>query len=221
MFKTSFYLEGPEGDDPFALGGADAAVAIADRFPGVAGYTQTRTLAEQVDPRASSPFVGVAELWFAAEGVALTAEGNGAMLGDLLAAGTRVGPALSGMMRTVMRLPSFYGSNLIKGVFPFRAQEALGVEAFQRYWWQEHGPIAALTEGAACYTQCHPAQARYPDRRPPFDGVTELYWPDVATARAAMASRQMIEDQATDSQNFAEPGSVILFLAREEVVLPA
>ena len=31
----------------------------------------------------------------------------------------------------------------------------------------------------------------------------------------------MIEDQATDSQNFAEPGSVILFLAGEEVVIPA
>jgi hypothetical protein len=29
-----------------------------------------------------------------------------------------------------------------------------------------------------------------------------------------------VEDQAADAQKFAQPGSVILFLAREEVVIP-
>ena len=42
---------------------------------------------------------------------------------------------------------------------------------------------------------------------------------DVAAARAAMKSRQMTEDQSTDAKDFAEPGTVLLFLATEEVVI--
>jgi hypothetical protein len=54
---------------------------------------------------------------------------------------------------------------------------------------------------------------------PPFDAVTELFWPDVASARASMASRQMREDQGADARNFVDPESVLLVLAEEEVVL--
>ncbi len=220
MFKTSFFLEGPEGSDPFRLAGEAAAATIAAGFPTLTGYIQSRTLTEQVDPSAGSPFTGVAELWFGTEAEAFAAEREAGRLEGLLSDGTRPGPTVSGMMRTVMRLPSFYEGGLIKGVFPFRRQERLSVEDFQHYWWLKHGPIAALTEGSGCYSQCHPVPARYAERRPPFDGVTELYWKDVAAARAAMSSRQMVEDQSTDAKNFAEPGSVILFLAREEAVLP-
>jgi len=221
MFKTSFFLEGPVGSDPFRYGGEAAAQAIAGQIQGLAGYTQTRTLSEQVDPTTDAPFTGVAECWFVAESAAREAEAESAILAALLTPETRIGPSLSGMIRTVMRLPSYYDGDCIKGVFPFRCQDRLSVEGFQRYWWNEHGPIAARTEAALCYTQCHPSEARYADGRPPFDGITELYWPDAASARAAMSSRQMIEEQATDAQNFAEPGSVILFLAEEEIVIAA
>ena len=219
MFKTSFFLEGPVGSDPFRFQGEAAADAIVACAPSLAGYVQTRTLEEQVDPGADAPFTGIAELWFAQEPAALAMERQPDKLEALLSTETRIGRTATGMMRTVMRLPSYYDGGHIKGVFPFRCLDTLAVEAFQRYWWLEHGPIAARTAGAVCYTQCHPAQSRYAESRPAFDGITELYWPDAATARAAMASRQMIEEQAGDAQNFAEPGSVILFLAREELVI--
>jgi uncharacterized protein (TIGR02118 family) len=221
MFKTSFFLAGPVGSDPFRRRGEEAAQAISGHFPGLAGYTQTRTLNEQVDPSADSPFTGVAELWFADAEAARDAEALAGELAALLVPETEVAATASGMIRTVMRRPAFYQGDFIKGVFPFRRQATLSVEAFQRYWWQKHGPIAALTESALCYTQCHPLAGSYATGRPAFDGITELYWPDVTAARSAMGSRQMIEDQATDSQNFAEPGSVILFLAGEEVIIPA
>lgn len=221
MFKSSFFLEGPEDSDPFRCGGTEAAEIVAGCFPGLAGYTQTRTLADQVDPSARSPYTGVAEFWFAEQADALAAEVQGERLVALLTGETQVGASASGMIRTVMRTPSFYESGFIKGVFPFRRRDSLSVEAFQRYWWLEHGPVAALTEGSVCYTQCHPPKARYASGRPPFDGITELYWPDVAAARAAMGSRQMVEVQAADARNFAEPDSVVLFLAGEEVVIAA
>lgn len=221
MFKSSFFLKGSDGGDPFQSRGDEAAELVSACFPALSGYTQSRTLPEQVDPAAAVPFTGVAELWFNCESAAIAAEGEAGKLSDLLARGTSVVATASGMMRSVMRLPSFYDGGLIKGVFPFRCQDSIRFEAFQSYWWQQHGPIAARTEGAVCYTQCHPTAACYADGQPAFDGITELYWPDVAAARAAMGSRQMIEVQAADAENFAEPGSVLLFLASEEVVIPA
>ncbi len=221
MFKSSFFLEGPVGSDPFGTGADTAAEIAAALYPGLAGYTQTRTLDEQVNPAAGSPFTGVAELWFASEEAAIAAESDAGQLNGLLSPGTRVAATLSGMMRSVMRTPSYYEGGHIKGVFPFRCQAAIRFEAFQRYWWQEHGPIAAHTEGAVCYTQCHPTAARYALHPPTFDAITELYWPDAAAARKAMNSRHMIDVQAADARNFTEPDSVILFLAREEVVIPA
>lgn len=218
MFKTSFFLEGPDGSDPFCARG-EAALQMVQRVPGLVGYTQTRTTDEQVDPAAGSPFTGVAELWFADGVAASAAEAHADALQGLITEQTAVAACLSGMMRTVMRKPAFYDGAMVKGVFPFRCQESLGAERFQKYWWLEHGPIAARTEGALCYTQCHPPLAGYQAGKPPFDGITELYWPDLATARAAMGSRQMREEQAADARNFAEPDSVILFLASEEVVL--
>ena len=222
MFKTSFFLAGPDGSDPFCCRG-EAALALVSQLPGLVGYVQSRTAEEQVDPSASSPFTGVAELWFADLSAASAVDA--ALLDGLLTPDTRVAASVVGMMRTVMRKPAFYDAQseaaLVKGVFPFRCQEALGPAAFQKYWWQTHGPLAAQTEGALCYTQCHPPLAGYQQEKPPFDGITELYFPDAAAARAAMSSRQMIEVQAVDSRNFAEPGSVVLFLATEEVVLAA
>ena len=220
MFKTSFFLAGPDGSDPFCAEG-DAAVELVSQIPGVIGYTQTRTTSEQIDPTATSPFTGVAELWLADGAAAIAAEQHQDALQGLLTEQTAIAAHVCGMMRTVMRKPSFYGSERVKGVFPFRCQQNLGVEQFQKYWWLEHGPIAARTEGALCYTQCHPLLSSYQQGRPPFDGITELYWSDVAAARVAMGSRQMREEQAADAENFAEPGSVILFLASEEVVLAA
>ena len=220
VFKTSLFLAGPDGSDPFCCRG-EAASALISKVPGLAGHVQSRTAEQQVDPNTSSPFTGVAELWFA--DLSAAAAADAAMPDDLLTPDTHVAASVVGMMRTVMRKPAFYDARaedaLVKGVFPFRCQEALGAAAFQKYWWQTHGPLAAQTEGALCYTQCHPPLAAYQQEKPPFDGITELYWPDVAAARAAMSSRQMIEEQAVDSRNFAEPGSVILFLATEEVVL--
>jgi uncharacterized protein (TIGR02118 family) len=178
-------------------------------------------LAEQVDPQAAPPFTGIVELWFADTKDALDSTAQAGALAPLLSDSTRVGPIVTGMARTVMRLPEYYRGGYIKGVFPFRRQDRLSVEEFQRHWWQNHGPIAALTEQAVYYLQCHPLAQTYERGRPPYDGITELHWPDAAAARAAMSSRQMTEDQASDAQNFAEPGSVVLFLAAEEVVIPA
>lgn len=225
MYKSYFFLEGPWGKDPFVHEKARAVDAFHAAVSGVAGYTQTRSLAgyngEQLDAEEQAPFVGVAELSSSDAATALKTVDQATALASLLAEDVQIGPIVTGRARTVMRLPSHHTGRFIKGVFPFRRKEGLSVADFQRHWWLNHGPIAALTEQAVYYLQVHPLKQTYALGKPPFDGVTELHWPDVAAARAAMNSRQMREDQGNDAKNFVAEGSVMLFLAQEEIVVAA
>lgn len=217
MIKAYLFLTSE--DEPFASRSADAARVVAEVCPDAAGYTQTRTLTEQVDAQAELPFSGIAELWFHDPGAALALAAQPERITPLLLPAASVAAVVIGEAHVVMRQPAHHLERSIKGVFPFRRLSTLSVRDFQRYWLYEHGPLAAQTEEAVAYVQCHPLPQCYESAAEPvFDGVTELHWPDVDAARRAMASRQMREDQAQDAQRFADPDSVLLFLAEEEVV---
>ena len=217
MYKTYYFVETSAARDPFAMSGAEAARRIDERIPSAAGFALTRSLAEQIDPRARAPFAGAVEVWhFRAEQALARAEH--AEVQALLANGARIGPVVSGLARVVLRTAAHREGRGVKGVFPFRRKAGLSIEAFQRRWWHGHGPIAARTEGASLYLQCHPLAETYVGDEPAFDGVTELHWPDLAAARSARASAQMRDEQGTDAPHFAAAGSVLLFVASEEVL---
>jgi uncharacterized protein (TIGR02118 family) len=222
MIKTYLFLaaddRNPSGD-PFAATAEDAAERIARLCPAAVGYVQSRASSEQLDAIDRAAYAGVAELWFPYAADALAVAERPAALGPLWRAGAgAVAAVITGHERIVMRLPEHHRGGFIKGVFPFRRKASLAVADFQRAWWHGHGPIAARTEGALLYVQCHPLAACYDRGPPPYDGVTELHWHSVTAARAAMSSRQMREDQASDAQRFVEPGSVRLLMVEEEVV---
>ena len=221
MYKSYFFLEGAQGIDPFCMRAQEAADALSDLLPEAAGYVQTRTLTEAVDAAEPAPFLGIAELWFADKSFALDSARQARLLGSLLTPDVRVGPVVTGRARTVMRLPDHHQVGSIKGVFPFRCLARLTVAEFQRYWWLNHGPIAAQTEQALYYLQCHPLAESYTSGLPPYDSITELHWRDIETAKKAMNSRQMTQDQSQDAKNFVDTNSVLLFFAHEEIVLEA
>ncbi|MEZ5560587.1 MAG: EthD family reductase [Pseudomonadales bacterium] len=222
MIKTYLFLCSSDGGDPFRARGAAAAELLRGTCPQARGYCQTRTLAEQIDASAAPPYAGVAELWFADAAAALDLAGRPEAFAPLLRGGEVIIDAvIVGEERIIMRLPAHHTARFVKGVFPFRRQAALSVEAFQHYWLHRHGPIAAHTQEALAYIQCHPLPSCYEGGAPRYDGITELVWPDVAAARRAMASRQMRDEQVRDAANFAAPGSVLLFLAQEEVIMAA
>ncbi|MCY3793579.1 MAG: EthD family reductase [Gammaproteobacteria bacterium] len=219
MIKLYVFLTAATGTDPFRHRGAAALAELHRVAPTAVEYVQTRASDRQLsdEPR---PFAGAGEFRFDYAAPAVDAAANVAALANLWADGVSVAGVVVGHERTIMRLPAHAHGQGIKGVFPFDRKPGLSIDYFQNYWWRTHGPIAARTEGALAYFQCHPLRQLYEDGRPGFDGVTELHWPDFAAAEAAMASRQMREDQSQDAQNFAEAGTVQLFLAEEEVVQP-
>ena len=208
MIKTFVFIEG--GNNPFALSGQEAANEIRSIVPDIAGYIQTKALGE-------SPFSGCGELYFrsseSADLVPLAA------LAALLPKSARIAASVSGMHRIVMRAPTFFEPKKIKGVYPFFRKPGMLVGDFQDYWWHTHGPIAALTEDALAYYQTHPMVSSYGSSNPDFDGVTEIYWPNMESAEAAVASRQMTEDQASDAQTFVDLDRLTLFFGLEEIII--
>jgi uncharacterized protein (TIGR02118 family) len=221
MIRTMLFLRMPQAAaDPFAARGEAALRRLRDAGIPAQAYTQSRALSQQIEGREPMAFAGVAECLFADVADARALAEQPARLAPLLAPGATIFAVVTGSDYIVMRAPAHTTTPGIKGVFPFRRRADLDRSAFAAHWRYRHGPIAALTESALCYRQCHIVLQSWSDGAlPPFDAVTELFWPDVASARASMASRQMREDQGADARNFVDPESVLLVLAEEEVVL--
>ena len=219
VIKLYVFLTAAPGADPFRHRGAAALGELHRVVPQVTEYVQTRTLERQLSDEPPS-FAGAAEFRFDYAAHAVEAAADVAKMVSLWADGARVSGIVAGHERTIMRLPGHVHGQGIKGVFPFNRKPGLSIDYFQAYWWRTHGPIAARTEDALAYFQCHLLRHLYDDGAPGFDGVTELHWPNFDAAEAAMASRQMREDQSQDAQNFADPDTVQLFMAAEEVIQP-
>ncbi len=217
MIKLYVFLTAAPGADPFRHRGAAALGELHRVAPAAVEYVQTRTLERQLSEE-PPPFAGTAEFRFDYAAPAVEAASDVAKLANLWADDASASKVVAGHERTIMRLPSHVHGQGIKGVFPFDRKPGISIDYFQAYWWRTHGPIAARTEGALAYFQCHPLRHLYENGAPGFDGITELHWPDFAAAEAAMASRQMREDQSQDALNFADTDTVQLFMAQEEIV---
>lgn len=195
----------------------NAADLIKTLYPSTNAAVFSAAIRDAIPGRPPS-MSGALELWFddADEANAASAVQPDAMFTEP----AKVTGQAIGIERVVMRGPEFYQNRGVKGLYAFRRKSELSVEEFQFYWWQNHGPIAALTEGATCYIQSHVLKSAYRNEKPEFDGVTELYWPDVKSALQGIGSKQMIEDQSTDARNFVDLESVDLMIAEQHMIIP-
>jgi uncharacterized protein (TIGR02118 family) len=101
---------------------------------------------------------------------------------------------------------------VLKLVFCLHRQPHLSREEFQRYWFEQHGPLVrshAAALGIRRYVQLHTtgdelnALLRAGRGGPePFDGIAELWWDDRAALERALGSpggqaagRALLEDE--------------------------
>ena len=99
----------------------------------------------------------------------------------------------------------------------------LSVEEFQTYWRDTHGPIAARIPGLRRYVQCHALPELYGRERPAaapqqFDGAAELWFDDLESMRAAMASVE-VKAALEDEKNFIDHSRVASFVTVEKPVI--
>jgi uncharacterized protein (TIGR02118 family) len=104
---------------------------------------------------------------------------------------------------------------MIKLVGLLRRAAGTTPDAFREHWLHHHAQIARELPGLRRYV-VNPVVAMPGGERPPWDGVAELWFDDLAAVEAAMASPQWRAAEA--DHGFIEHR--VIFLCDERQVLP-
>ena len=108
---------------------------------------------------------------------------------------------------------------MVKLIYGINRKPGMSVEEFQRYWRETHGPIAARLPGVRRYVQCHTLPEPYTrENPPPYDGVAELWFDDMATLQQAMASPEL-KAAREDERNFIDHSRTFLIVTEEKPVV--
>ena len=121
---------------------------------------------------------------------------------------------------------------MIKLVFCARRRADFTREEFQDYWINNHAPLVrarAKALGAVRYVQNHTIDtelnALLLDSRgmkvEPYDGITEVWWPDMEAFLAAMGepdAQKAGDELLADEKNFVAFENSCIFLAEDKTV---
>lgn len=189
-------------------------------LPGVRRYVQSPTLASAY--RKGEPvYDGIAEVWFD-DTQAMRALAGTAPYAAVQADEERfIGRSSMGLIITEEHVitdgPAPVGG--VKNVEFITHRPELSIEAFQRYWREVHGPLAAAIPVIRRYVQSHTRLAAYAGgRRPAWDGIALTWFDDTQAMRASAASPEYARVRA-DEPNFITPGSPFI-ITREHVIIP-
>lgn len=120
---------------------------------------------------------------------------------------------------------------MIKFVYVVRRRPDVTPEAFRKYWLEHHGPLVrqhARALKAKRYVQSHTLdsalnqlaqQAR--GTRPPYDGLTELWWDsmeDVIAASQSPEGQQANVTLAQDEARFCDLPNCSVFFTEEHTI---
>lgn len=84
----------------------------------------------------------------------------------------------------------------------FHRKPGMTMEEFSDYWLNKHAPLVHRTPGLVRYVQNHVLPETVNNLEPIFDGVAELWWPDMDSFQKAKISPELAKEQMKDSVNF-------------------
>ena len=106
----------------------------------------------------------------------------------------------------------------VKNVELIHHRPDLAIDAFQRYWREVHGPIAAKIPQIRRYVQSHVRASAYAGgRTPAYDGFAITWFDDTAAMRAAATTDEYRKTRA-DEPNFLA-GDLPFIITREIVIV--
>ena len=85
----------------------------------------------------------------------------------------------------------------------FQRRPGMSLEECHDYWLNRHAPLVPRTPGIMRYIQNHVLPETYETMDPPFDGIAELWWPDMASYEIAIKSPELSQEQWKDTGKFA------------------
>ena len=107
----------------------------------------------------------------------------------------------------------------VKNIELVHRRPDLGVEEFQRYWREVHGPLASEIPMVLRYVQSHCRRGGYANgRQPPCDGVASMWFASTAAMRESAQSDAYARTCAV-SPDFVAPGEIPFIITREHVVI--
>jgi uncharacterized protein (TIGR02118 family) len=194
---------------------------VVTRLPGLVRYVQSHTLLSGY--RKGEPVSdGIAEVWFP-DTAAMRA-----LAGSPAYAAVRADEAQfidHDTMKLVITEEHVIKDgpmppNGVKNVEFVHKKPGMDVAAFQTYWRQTHGPIAARIATIRRYVQSHARRSAYEGgRAPACDGFAITWWDDVDGMRASAASPEYARTRA-DEPNFLDVARLSFIITREHVIVP-
>ena len=221
MLKLVGFLKRRRGMTPeaFQAHWRERHAELGRKLPGLRRYVQNHTLLSGYRDR-EPVWDGVVELWFddlvafrsawASDEMAPIREDEPGFL-DL--------PACGGILAEEhVILDGEAPPDGVKLISFLTRRADLDVPAFQRYWRERHGPVAARIPGMRRYVQCHTRIDSYgADAQLTCDGVP-LAWFDSTDALRASAPSEAYARTREDEAKFLEPGQLSFVIAREREI---
>jgi uncharacterized protein (TIGR02118 family) len=190
------------------------------KLPGIRRYVQSHTLLAGYAKREPA-YDGIAEIWFDDTRAMRALAGTAAYDAVQADEAKFIHRATMGLIITEEHVikdgPAPAGG--VKNVEFVTRRPDLSVEAFQRYWREVHGPLAARIPVIRRYVQSHTRRAAYEHGRvPAYDGAAITWFDDTRAMRASAAGSEYARVRA-DEPNFITPDPPFI-ITREHVIVP-
>ena len=106
---------------------------------------------------------------------------------------------------------------MVKLVYCISRRPGMSLEEFSRYWRDVHGPIGWRIPGLRRLVQSHVVPYPATMSPPPYDGMAELGFDDIAALEAARRSPEW-QASSADEVNFVDAPRTALFLTEEHEI---
>lgn len=189
------------------------------RLPGLRRYVQSHTLPSAYR-KAEPIYDGIAEVWADNTDVlrAMTRSGEYARVQADEA--NFIDRASMGFIVTEEHVikDGTPPPDAVKNVEFARRKPGMAVEAFQRYWREVHGPIAARIPVLRRYVQSHTRRSAYEaGRAPAWDGLAITWFDSTEAIRAATTTPEYAQAVA-DRGHFLAPEPMFI-ITKEHVIV--
>ncbi|MEK7713946.1 MAG: EthD domain-containing protein, partial [candidate division NC10 bacterium] len=177
--------------------------AVVVKLPGVRRYVQSHTLPSGYRKR-EPVYDGIAEVWFddtrAMRALAETSE-YAAVRAD---EAQFIDHATMGLLITEEHVikDGPVPRDGVKNVEFVTHKPGMPIDAFQRYWREVHGPLAALIPVVRRYVQSHTRRSAYElaARAPLYDGVALTWFDDTQAMRLSAATAEYARVRADEAR---------------------
>ena len=189
-------------------------------LPGIRRYVQNHTLPSAY--RKGEPaFDGVAESWFDDTGAMKALASSPQYAAVLTDEPAFIDHASMGSIITEEHVikdgPAPEGG--VKTVDLVTRRAGMPIDAFFKYWRDDHGPLGAASPAVRRYVQSHTRRSIYDSgRTPAYDGAAMMWFDDMETLRTASRTPEF-ERLRADTDNFIARDKSPFVIAAERVML--